>query len=67
MKINRYKLTIASVDAINIYPLIKLLRIKKSVSFFARKLTAETKENINLCLDLTLFGMNSTLIYFNGE
>ena len=35
--------------------------------FFARTLTTATKITINLCLELTRFGMSSTLICFNGE
>ena len=55
------------VDAINMYPSIKLATIKKAVRFFARKLTSEVKKTINLCLDLIQFGMSSTLISFDGE
>ena len=43
---------IASVDAINMYPSIKLTTIKKVVRYFAITLTRETKKTINLCLDL---------------
>ena len=60
-------MTIASVDAINMYPLIKLSTIRKAVIFFARKLTAETKKTINLCLEIICFGMSSTLIYFDSK
>ena len=60
-------MTIASVDAINMYPSIKLATINKAVIFFARKLTSEVKKTINLCLDLIQFGMSSTLISFDGE
>ena len=67
MKIKRDKVTIASFDAIIMYPSIKLATIRKVVRFFARKLTAETKKTINLCLELIHFGMSSTLISFDGE
>ena len=67
MKVNRDEVKTASVDAINMYPSIKLATIRKSVRFFARKLTAETKKTINLCLELIHFGMSSTLISFDGE
>ena len=60
-------MTIASVDAINMYPSIKISTIKKAVRFFARKLIAATKKTINLCLELIHFGMSSTLISFNRE
>ena len=60
-------MTISSVDAINIYPSIKILTIKKVVRLFARKLTAATKKTINLCLELIRFWMSSTLTSFNGK
>ena len=66
-KLVREEVTIASVDAINVYPSIKLVTIKKAVRFFARTLTMATKKTINLCLDLICFGMSSTLICFDGE
>ena len=43
MKIKIYEVTIASVDAINMYQLTKFPTIKKEVRFFARKLTAAPK------------------------
>ena len=67
LKIKRDKVTIASVDAINMCMSIKLSTIQNAVRFFARKLTATTKKNINLCLELIRFGMSSTLISFEGE
>ena len=67
MGLNKEELTITSVDAINMYPSIKLATIKKAVRFVARKLTSETKKTINLCLDLIQFGMSSNLVSFDGE
>ena len=49
------------------YPPIKLATIIKAVRYFARKITAETKKNINLFLELIHFGMSSTLISFGGK
>ena len=66
-KLVREEVTIASVDAINMYPSIKLATIKKAVRFFAGTLTKATKKTINLCLKLVCFGMSSTLICFDGE
>ena len=65
--INRDEVTIASVDAINMYTTIKLLTGKKSVMFLKRKLTAATKKTIKLYLELIILGMISTLIHFDGE
>ena len=66
-KLVREEVTISSVNAINMYPSIKLTTIKKAVRFFERTLTTATKKTINLCLELIHFGMSSTLICFNGE
>ena len=63
----REEVTLASVDAINMYPSINLATIKKAVRFFARTLTKATKKTINLCLELIRFGISSTLIFFDGE
>ena len=60
-------MTIASVDAINMYPSIKTSTIGRTVIFFARKITAATKKTINLCLELIRSGMSSTLISLDGE
>ena len=65
--LKREEVTITSVDAINMYPSIKLETIKKVVRYLARTLTIDTKKTINLCLDLIQFGMSSTLIFFDGE
>ena len=66
-KLVREEVTIKSVDAINMYPSIKLTTIKKAVRFFARTSTTATKKTINLCLELIRFLMSSTLICFDGE
>ena len=58
---------IESVDAINMYPNIKLSTIRKAVRFFERKITASTKKTINLCLELIRFRTSSALISFDGE
>ena len=56
-----------SVEAINMYPSIKLPTIKKAVIFFAIKLTVATRKTINYCLELIRFRMSSTLTSFEGE
>ena len=65
--VKREEVTIASVYAINMYPSIKIAIIRKSVRYFARKITKETKKTISLCLELIHFWMSSTLISFDGE
>ena len=67
LELKRDEVTIASVDAINMYPSIKLSTIKKSERLFARKITAATKKIINICLELIRFGMSYTLTSFDGE
>ena len=58
--LRKEEVTIALVDAINMYPSIKLATIKEAVIFFERKLTRKVTKTINLCLDLIQFGMSST-------
>ena len=65
--LKREEVTISSVDAINMYPSIKLATIRKLVRYFARKLTRDTKKTIKFCLDLIHFGMSSTLISLDGD
>ena len=67
LKIKRDGLTIASVDAVNIYPSLKFSSIRKAVRFFLRKLNAASKKTINPLLELILFGKITNLISFNGE
>ena len=67
LKIKRYEVTISSVDAINMYPLIKISKIRKVVRLFARKLTAATNKTINLCLEHIHLGISPTLISFDGD
>ena len=47
LELNRYGLTITSVDSINIYSSIKLTTTKKAVILFARKFTAATKNRFS--------------------
>ena len=60
-------MTVASVDAVNMYPSIKPTIIIKLVGFLLRKLTAKAKKTINICLELIHFGMSSNLISFDRE
>ena len=62
LEVTREEVTIASVDAINMYPSIKIATIRKAVIYLAIKLTKETKKTINLLLELIHFRMSSTLI-----
>ena len=60
-------MTIASVDAINMYSSIKITTIKNAVRFFARKFNAATKKSINLCIEFIQFWVSSILISFNRK
>ena len=50
-----------------IHPSIKLVKIKKAVDFFSKKLTISAKQTIWQYLELICFGTSSALITFNGE
>ena len=61
-KIN--EVTIASMDAVEMYPLIKLPLVKKSILYFTRNLPKIQQYTVTLCLKLIAFGMSSTLLKF---
>ena len=67
LNINRDGVKISSVDTVNMYPSIKFATNQKIGDIFSRKLTATTKNTINICLELIRFAMNSILIYFDGD
>ena len=57
---------ISSINDVNMYLSIKLMKIKKAVIYFTKLLIAATKKTTNLCLELIRLGMSSTLNYFGG-
>ena len=61
------KVTIASIDSVNMYPSIKLTTINRPMRYFTKILTTGTKKTIILSLEIILLGMSSTLISFDGE
>ena len=67
LEVKREEVTMASLNAINMYPSTKIATIRKAVRYFARKLAKDTKKTINLCLELIHLVMSSTLIYFDGK
>ena len=48
LKVKRDEVTISSVGTINMYPSIKLSKMKRAIRFFARKLTTATKKTLQL-------------------
>ena len=57
LELNRYGVTITSVDDINMYPSFKITTTKKAVRFFARQFTAGTNNRFSspTWLHLTFF------------
>ena len=55
--ISKYKLTIAFIDAENMYLYIKLTTINKYTRYFIKLIKTATKKTINLGLELINFGM----------
>eukprot|EP00957_Ditylum_brightwellii_P060223 4573829-Ditylum_brightwellii.AAC.1 len=49
------------------YPLTKLLLIKKAISHYARNLPANKKIEIEQCLSIIAFGMKTTLFQFQDQ
>jgi hypothetical protein len=64
MQLQKGEVTIASFDAVEMYPSIKFRLVEKAVEFFARDLDSDQKERIEACLEMVRFGMGNTLITF---
>ena len=67
MNWKRNEVTIASIDAVAMYPSIKFPLVKKAISYFKRSLPKNQQSNIKLCLKLIAFGMSSTLLTFEDK
>ena len=61
------EVTIASIDAVAIYPSIKFTLVKKAISYFTRNLPKSQQPTVKLCLKLIAFGMSSTLLKFEEK
>ena len=57
-------MTIASIDAVAMYPSIKFHLVNKAISYFTRNLPESQKSTVKLCLKIIAFGMSSTLLIF---
>jgi hypothetical protein len=62
--INKKNVTIASIDAVNMYPSIKFKLVREAIHFFAQDLPEEDQKTVDQCLELIKFGMNGTLLTF---
>ena len=63
----RNEVTIASIDAVAMYPSIKFPLVKKAILYFTRSLPKNQQSNVKLCLKLIAFGMSSTLLTFEDK
>lgn len=57
-------MTVASFDAVDMYPSIKFHLVKKAIKYFARSLGKEDRDTIDWCLEMIKFGMSKTLLTF---
>ena len=55
-------MTIASIDAVAMYPSITFPLVKKSISYFTINLPKSQQSTVKLCLKLIAFWMSSTLL-----
>ena len=60
-------MTIASIDAVAMYPSIKFPLVNKVISYFTRNLPKSQKSNVKLCLKIIAFGVSSTLLTFENK
>jgi hypothetical protein len=58
------EVTIASFDAIEMYPSIKYKLVEKAVLYFARNSDANSVKKVETCLEMIRFGMGNTLLTF---
>ena len=63
-RVNKLLHTLASLDAIDMYPSINFDMVKKAADHFSKTLPAKDKETIVKCLEMIEFGMSNTLITF---
>ena len=63
----RNEVTIASIDAVAMYPSIEFPLVKKAISYFTRNLPKSQQSTVKLCLKLIAFGMSSTLLTFEEK
>ena len=62
--LEKKKVTITSIDAVEFYLSIKLPLVNKAISYFTRNLPNNQQYTIKLCLKPVAFGMSSTLLTF---
>eukprot|EP00957_Ditylum_brightwellii_P151363 11526018-Ditylum_brightwellii.AAC.1 len=63
LNIREGKITIMSLDIMNIYSSTKLSP-KKGFQYYAQNLTPSDKEIIGKCMSMSAFGMRMTLVHF---
>jgi len=64
LNLKQNEVTIASIDAVDMYPSIKYKLVVQAVNFFARDLSDDDKQSIKNCMDMIKFGMGNTLLTF---
>ena len=64
LNLEQGEVTIASFDAVEMYPLIKYKLVEKAVLFFVKDLDSILKWKLGVCLDMIRFGMGNTLLTF---
>eukprot|EP00957_Ditylum_brightwellii_P203765 15336091-Ditylum_brightwellii.AAC.1 len=67
LELKRNKVTLMSLDIVNMYPSVRVKLIRKALHHYAKDLPEEAKETINMCMDIVQFGMKSTLIQVKGK
>ena len=67
LEIKRDRVTISTVDNVNMYPSIEIATTREVLRFFSRGLNSATKNTINLYLEVVCFWANSTFISFDRD
>ena len=52
LELKRNKVTLMSLDIVNMYPSVRVKLIRKALHYYAKDLPEEAKETINMCMDI---------------
>eukprot|EP00957_Ditylum_brightwellii_P109714 8368582-Ditylum_brightwellii.AAC.1 len=64
LELKQNKITVMSLDIVNMYPSVRFKLIWKALNHYVRDLPDEAKKTTKQCMDIVQFGMKNTLIQF---
>jgi hypothetical protein len=67
LNLRKNKVTIMSLDIVNMYPSTKLSLIKQAIRYYAKDLSTTNRNIIERCIEMIAFGMKTTLVRFQDK